>query len=79
MDTHVTIYTTPTCHFCHMAKSFFDEKGVTYTDIDVGSNIEKRQEMLELTGKMGVPVIRINNDVIIGFDQAKIQELLGIA
>jgi glutaredoxin 3 len=78
MDTPVTIYSTPTCHFCHMAKDFFNEKGVKYTDIDVASDIEKRKEMIDMTGQMGVPVIRIGDDVIVGFDQAKIQELLGV-
>ena len=43
----VTIYSTPTCHFCHMAKGFFDEKGVEFTDYDVATNVEKRKEMLE--------------------------------
>ena len=43
----VTIYSTPTCHFCHMAKDFFKEKKVAYTEYDVSSNIIKRKEMVE--------------------------------
>lgn len=74
----VVIYSTPTCHFCHMAKEFFKENGVEYTDYDVLTNLEKRQEMFEKTGYGGVPVIVIGEEVIIGFDQAKISALLGI-
>lgn len=75
----VTIYSTASCHFCHMAKDFFTEKNVQYTDFNVGENIEKRKEMVEMTGQMGVPVIRIGDDVIVGFDKNKISELLGIS
>lgn len=75
----VTVYSTPSCHFCHMAKEFFKEKGVAYEDIDVAVNQEKRAEMVDMTGQLGVPVIRIGDDVIIGFNKPKIVELLGIA
>lgn len=81
MDTQkdVTIYSTPTCHFCHMAKEFFTEKGVQFTNYDVASDLAKRQEMIEMTGQMGVPVIKIGDDVVVGFDKPKISRLLGIA
>lgn len=78
MDTQVTVYSTPTCHFCHAAKAFFDEHKVAYTDIDVAADIEKRKEMIDMTGQMGVPVIRIGDDVVVGFDEAKIRELIGV-
>lgn len=74
----VTIYSTPTCHFCHLAKDFFTENHITFTDNDVATDLEKRQEMIEMTGQMGVPVIRIGDDVVIGFDQDKVKELLGV-
>ncbi|MFQ5540755.1 MAG: glutaredoxin family protein [Candidatus Paceibacteria bacterium] len=74
----VTIYTTPTCHFCHQAKEFFKEKGVEYTENDVSSDAAKRQEMIEMTGQMGVPVIKIGDDVVIGFDKEKVANLVGI-
>ena len=74
----VTIYSTPSCHFCHMAKDFFKEKNVTYTEYNVASDMAKRQEMLEKSGQMGVPVIIIENDLIVGFNKPKISELLGI-
>lgn len=79
MGKEVVIYSTPTCHFCHAAKAFFDEHGVAYTNHDVASDMEKRKEMIDMTGQMGVPVIRIENDVVVGFDEAKVKELLQIA
>ena len=78
MDKSVIIYSTPVCHFCHAAKDFFKENGVAFTEHDVAADLEKRQEMIEMTGQMGVPVIRIENDVVIGFDEAKLRELLAI-
>jgi glutaredoxin-like YruB-family protein len=77
MDKQVTIYSTPVCHFCHAAKDFFNENKISYTEYDVASDFEKRQEMVDMTGQMGVPVIRIGDDVVIGFDEMKIKELLG--
>lgn len=74
----VTIYSTPVCHFCHAAKDFFKENNVEYTEHDVATDLDKRTEMIDLTGQMGVPVIRIGDDVIIGFDEPKIKELLAL-
>ncbi len=75
---NVVIYSTPTCHFCHMAKEFFAANGIKYTDYDVLSDIEKRQEMVQKSGQLGVPVILIGDNVTVGFDEPKIRELLGI-
>lgn len=74
----VTIYSTPTCHFCHMAKDFFTANGVVFEDFNVASDMDKRKEMLEKSGQMGVPVIIIDNNIIVGFNKPKIVELLGI-
>ena len=74
----VVIYSTPTCHFCHMAKDFLSERSIPFTDYNVAENMEKRQEMVQMTGQMGVPVIKIGNEIIIGFDQRKISQLLSI-
>jgi glutaredoxin-like YruB-family protein len=80
MDTPaVTIYSTPVCHFCHAAKDFFQANNVAYTEHDVASDAAKRQEMIDMTGQMVVPVIKIGNDVVIGFDEPKLRELLAIA
>lgn len=74
----VTIYSTPVCHFCQAAKEFFKENDVTYNDINVAEDADARQEMIEMTGQMGVPVIRIGDDVVIGFDEGKVKELLAM-
>lgn len=74
----VIIYSTPTCHFCHMAKDYFTEKGVSFTDYNVAENQEKKQEMIEMTGQLGVPVILIGDNAIVGFDKPKVDELLGL-
>ena len=76
MENSVTIYSTPVCHFCQAAKEFFKENNVEYTENDVAADADKRQEMIDLTGQMGVPVIKIGDDIIIGFDKPKIKELL---
>lgn len=78
MDKTVTIYSTPVCHFCHAAKDFFAANDVKYTEYDVSADADKRQEMIEMTSQMGVPVIRIGDDVVIGFDEGKLKELLGM-
>ena len=74
----VTIYSTPTCHFCHAAKEFFTANNVVFTDYNVGSDLEKRKEMIEKSGQMGVPVITVGKDLIVGFDEPKLRELLAI-
>ncbi|MEK7068423.1 MAG: glutaredoxin family protein [Patescibacteria group bacterium] len=75
---NVTIYTTPTCHFCQMAKEFFAAKNVAYTNYDVTKDAAKREEMIQMTGQLGVPVIVIGEDIMVGFDRAKIADKLGI-
>lgn len=74
----VQIYTTPTCVYCGMTKKFFNENGVKYEEFNVASDLKKRQEMIEETGQMGVPVIKIGDSVVVGFNQPKIKELLGV-
>ena len=74
----VTIYSTPTCHFCHAAKDFFTANNVAFTDYNVGTDLDKRKEMIEKSGQMGVPVITIGKDLIVGFDESKLRELLAI-
>ncbi|MCR4274892.1 MAG: glutaredoxin family protein [Candidatus Campbellbacteria bacterium] len=86
----VSIYSTPTCHFCHMAKEFFGEKGILFTDYNVAEDAQKRSEMVTKTGQLGVPVISIVNpsvpegeqgheELVIGFDEGHIRQLLNIA
>jgi glutaredoxin-like YruB-family protein len=78
MQKKIEIYSTPTCHFCHMAKDWFNEKKIAFTDYDVSTDLVKRKEMVDITGQMGVPVIKIEEDVIIGFNQPQIEKLLGM-
>ncbi|MHB1118316.1 MAG: glutaredoxin family protein [Minisyncoccota bacterium] len=75
----VTIYTTPTCGYCKMAKDFFTENGVAYVEHNVATDLEKRKEMIERSGQMGVPVIYVGDDMVIGFDKSRLASLLGIA
>lgn len=79
MDKTITIYSTPTCHFCQMTKDFLKEKGIAYTDFDVAHDLEKRQEMIQKSGQMGVPVIFIGDEMIIGFDKERIASTLGVS
>lgn len=72
----VSIYSTPTCTYCAMAKAFFKEKGIKYEEFDVASDTTKRQEMIERSGQMGVPVIDIDGQLMVGFSKEKLEELL---
>ena len=78
MDKNITIYSTPTCHFCQMTKDFLKEKGIGYTEFNVASDLEKRQEMIQKSGQMGVPVIFVGPEMIIGFDKERLVSTLGI-
>jgi glutaredoxin-like YruB-family protein len=72
----VTIYSTKTCHYCQLAKAYFKEHNVAYTEYNVGEDAEKRKEMVELTGQLGVPVIRIGDTVLVGFQEKMVADLL---
>ncbi len=74
----VSIYSTPTCHFCQMAKAYFKEHDIAYEEFNVASDMGKRSEMIEMTGQMGVPVIRIDDSVVVGFNKPVVADLLGI-
>lgn len=78
MGKKVTIYSTPTCPFCIRTKQFLKDNNVQFTDYDVGQDQEKAQEMMRKTGQMGVPVIDVEGQIIIGFDKERIKEALGI-
>jgi glutaredoxin 3 len=78
MDKNVTIYSTPTCHFCQMTKDFLKEKGIGYTEHNVAQDLAKRQEMIQKSGQMGVPVIVVGDEMIIGFDKERLASTLGV-
>lgn len=80
----VLVYTTPTCGFCKMTKSFFRENNVAYEEIDVSANNEKAQEMVKRSGQMGVPVVVVTDesgkeDLIVGFDRDRLVQALGLS
>ncbi len=78
MNKKVEIYSTPTCHFCHMAKDFFNDNQIKFVDYDLSTNVEKREEVVKRSGQMGVPVIFIDEEMVIGFDEDRLRELLGL-
>ncbi len=74
----VTIYTTPTCVYCKLAKDFFQKNKVEYEEKNVVTDTEARTDMIKKSGQMGVPVIEIDGKIIVGFDQPAIQTALGL-
>ncbi len=72
----VKVYSTPTCPFCIRAKQFLKESVVNFEDIDVSTNHDAAQEMIKKSGQMGVPVIDIEGELIVGFDKDKIKKAL---
>lgn len=75
---HITIYTTPSCVFCRMAKDFFQAHGVVYEEKNAALDAEARQELVEKSGQMGVPVIDIAGRIIVGFDEPALREALNL-
>ena len=74
----VTIYTTPTCTYCHAAEEYFKQHNVAYTEKDVTQDMAVQQEMIARSGQLGVPVIDVDGTIIVGFDQPKLKALLGL-
>jgi glutaredoxin 3 len=72
----ITIYTTPTCAFCHMAKQYFQQKGVEYAEKDVSVDHAAAKEMVEKSRQLGVPVIDFDGQIVVGFDRPRIDALL---
>ncbi|MBL7130366.1 MAG: glutaredoxin family protein [Candidatus Omnitrophica bacterium] len=75
----VKVYSTPTCPYCIRLKEYLKHKNIDFQNIDVSSNKASLEEMVKLTGQMGVPVIAIDGNVVVGFDKAKIDTALNIA
>lgn len=79
MKKSVTIYTTPTCAYCKMAKRYFQEHKIEYKEIDVAHDEAAAEKMVAKTGHLGVPQIFVENEVVIGFDKPVLDHLLGIS
>ena len=76
MAKKVKVYSTPTCPWCHKVKEYLKEHKVAFTDVDVAENEKARNEMIEKSGQMGVPVTDIGGTIIVGFDVKKIEAAL---
>lgn len=74
----VIIYSTPSCVYCKMAKEYFAKNNIAYEEHDVASDMKAREEMLEKSQQLGVPVIDIDGSIIIGFDKKNIETALGV-
>lgn len=69
----VIVYSTSTCPYCVMAKDWLKQKKVEFDDVNVGIDQDKAKEMIKKSGQMGVPVIDVDGEVIIGFDRPKLE------
>lgn len=74
----VIIYSTDACPYCHMVKDYLREKGIKFTDFNVAEDEAKAKEMTEKSGQMGVPVVDIDGQIVIGFNREEIDKLLGL-
>lgn len=75
---NVKVYSTPTCPWCTRAKSYLKEQAIPFEDVDVSQDVTAAREMVKISGQMGVPVLSIDGNVVVGFDKKRIDELLGI-
>lgn len=75
----VTIYTTPTCVYCKMSKEFFKAHNVQYEEKNVATDDEAREAMIKKSGQLGVPVIDVDGEIVVGFDKKRLSELLGVS
>ena len=78
MSKNVLIYSTSTCPYCIRAKQFLTENNIQFTNYDVSADQEKAEEMVKKSGQMGVPVLDIDGEIIVGFDKDRIKEVLGL-
>ncbi|MEM4703175.1 MAG: glutaredoxin family protein [Candidatus Pacearchaeota archaeon] len=74
----IKVYSTPSCPWCHIAKNFLKEHGFEFQEINVAEDEKAAEEMIKKSGQMGVPVIEIDDQIIIGFNEQKIKKILGI-
>ena len=75
---NVKIYSTPTCPYCKLAKEFLTEQKVKFTDINVADNPASANEMVKLSGQMGVPVIDVDGQIVVGWNKGALEEALGL-
>ena len=75
---YIRVFSTPSCPYCVTLKSFLEEKGFQYEDIDVAEDERAAKEMIDKSGQMGVPVVDIDGQIIVGFDRERISQILNI-
>ena len=73
---NITVYSTPTCPYCIRLKEYLTQRGIIFTNIDVSGEQEGLNKMVNISGQMGVPVVDIDGQIVIGFDREKIDRLL---
>ncbi|MDD3088119.1 MAG: glutaredoxin domain-containing protein [Candidatus Omnitrophica bacterium] len=78
MAKNVKVYSTSTCPWCIRVKQFLKDNNIVFEDFDVGANPEKADEMVKVSGQMGVPVLDIEGEIIVGFDKDRIKQSLGL-
>jgi glutaredoxin-like YruB-family protein len=78
MSKRVIVYSTPTCPYCIRAKQFLRENNVAFEDSDISTDRSKVEEMMRKSGQMGVPVLDIEGEIVVGFEKEKIKSALGI-
>lgn len=76
MNKKVIVYSTPTCPYCIRTKQFLNENNIAFENFDVSSDQERVEEMVKKSGQMGVPVLDIEGEIIVGFDKERIRQAL---
>ncbi len=74
----VKVYSTPSCPYCVTLKNYLKDHGVNFEDIDVSRNEKELEEMIKLSNQMGVPVVKVDQQIVVGFDKEKINKLLSL-
>lgn len=75
----VTVFSTPTCPYCNMAKRYLRDRGIRFRDVDVSRDMAAARDLIRRSGQMGVPVIDVDGRLVIGFDRARLDRLLGLS
>lgn len=72
----ITVFTTKTCAYCQMVKQYLTAKGKEFEVVDLSENPQKHQELIEKTGVMTVPITQVGDQYVIGFNRARLAEVL---
>jgi glutaredoxin-like YruB-family protein len=73
---HIKVYSTPTCPYCSLVKEFLQEKSLKFEEVDVAANAEAAKEMVKISGQMGVPVIEIDGQIIVGWNRQALEDVV---